>query len=850
VQPLPVDAVLKDLAASLRRHPCAVLRAPPGSGKTTRVAPALLDAGLAPQGITVLEPRRVAARAAARRVSFERGTPLGEETGYQVKFDHKVGPKTRVRFVTDGVLLRMLLHDACLEGASIVIFDEFHERRLNADLALGMVRRVQQTVRPDLKIVVMSATLDAQAVGRWLGSCPVIESDGGLFPVNVTYDERSSGGSAFNHEFYERHLPRAARSAACATRGGLLAFLPGVGEIRRAQQALVNVAREFDLYVMPLYGDLPPQQQDEVLAPSTRRKLVLATNVAETSITIPDIEAVIDCGYHRQLTYDDALGLDRLELTRISKASAEQRAGRAGRTGPGLCVRMWGMREERGLEPFQIPEVRRLDLAGALLALRAWGERDPLAFPWFEAPRPEAVERGLTLLERLGAVDKGRLTEVGKAMAAFPAHPRIARMLLEGYRRGVPDQVAMLAAALSESDASIWSSAALQRAPGMQCESDAIALLDECERRVRLDHAQVAAAGGPVHQLAAARRQFRQILDAVGGSAAGQPPAGAAAASPDEALLRTIMAGYLDRLARRRETSPQRAVMTGGKGVRLTPWSAVRRSELFVCIEVDARLRDGDMTVHMASAVQRDWLDQQRIATRVEARFDARSERVQAVRRVCYDDLVLEEGQASHVSDEEMARVLEQAAAAAIDRVKPGDRAFLQYAARVNCLRDWMPELQLPLLDDRLLISLLPELCPGRRSFEELRKAPWLDAVKQRLSFAQRQAVEREAPERLPVPSGNKLTVEYAAGKRPVLAVKIQELFGLAETPRIAGGRVPLLLHLLAPNGRPQQVTDDLRSFWNSAYQQVRKELRGRYPKHAWPEDPWSASPQKRPKRA
>ena len=444
---LPIDPVLPELVAALRRQSSVVLRAPTGAGKTTRVPPALLDAGLAEGGrIIMLEPRRLAARAAARRMADERGGRLGDEIGYQVRFDRQCGPNTRILVVTPGILIRLLHDDPFLESTRLVIFDEFHERGLESDLALGMVRLVQQTVRPELRIVVMSATLAVESVSAYLGGCPIVASEGRSYPVEIVHEARPE------RQPWPLAVARAVERTLDRTPGDLLVFLPGLQEIRQTARHLEALAAERDLAVLPLHGELPAEQQDAALLPQTRRKVVLATNVAETSVTVEGVTGVVDSGLARMLVFDPRVGLDRLQLTPISRASAEQRAGRAGRTQPGICVRLWSAGAHRSRPEQTEPEIRRVDLAGAVLQLLCLGETDVLRFPWLEPPREATVAQALALLRRLGAVDEGGVTDLGRAMARLPVHPRLARLLIEGQHLGEPNRVALAAALLSERD--------------------------------------------------------------------------------------------------------------------------------------------------------------------------------------------------------------------------------------------------------------------------------------------------------------------------------------------------------------------------------------------------------------
>ncbi len=886
--PLPIDEVMPQILAAMRSSNAVVLRAPTGAGKTTRVPPAVLDAGLAGRGsIVVLQPRRLAARACARRIAQERGATLGGEVGYQVRFDRCMGPKTRIQIVTEGIFLPILQDDPFLESVAAVVFDEFHERSLNSDLALAMVRRVQETVRPELKLMVMSATLAAEPIAHWLGDCPIVESQGRLHAVEISYLEDPGKRTVAQRaaEAVERVLDR--------TPGDVLVFLPGVGEIRQTARRLEPAAAARNLAVLPLFGDLPAEKQDEVLGPIGRRKVVLSTNVAETSLTIEGITAVVDTGLARSLFFDPQVGMDRLQLTPISQAAADQRAGRAGRTQPGVCLRLWAERTHRQRPAADAPEIRRLDLAGPMLKLRVWGESDLQDFPWFEAPPPESLKQAEALLNRLGALDAaGNVTALGYSMARLPVSPRLARMLLEGHRLGQARALALAAALLSERDPFGRGDEAAPRDRAAAADSDSdvydrVAALEDFENSGRAD--------SPVGRIHRTRAQFvlhvrdqllRELRQEEAGSreqgaasrrgtrAAGRgarskqgarsktldspaPDEEAVRAScsllpapcsllPGEAVRRGLLAAFPDRLVRRSGPGSRSGRMVGGRGVRMIESSAVRNAPLFLAVDVD---RGGsEALVRQASAVEREWLPADRLAVRTEVEFEKASGRVIARHRVYWEDLLLEESPAPLPEGDEVAAILAAAASESFDAVFPWDDAeTADYVNRVRCLAEWMPELELPPFDAVGLEAILPLVCRGCRSLGDVRKAPWLAHLQAALSAQQQRALAREAPERIEVPSGSRIKLHYEPGKPPVLAVRIQEIFGMLETPRVGGGRVPVLLHLLAPNHRPQQVTDDLASFWRTTYHQVRKDLRRRYPKHAWPEDPYQARAERRP---
>ena len=878
LSPLPIDVVLPRLVAAFRGINGVVLRAPAGAGKTTRVPPALLAAGLAPTGqIVMLEPRRIAARTAARRMAFECNERVGQSVGYRVRFEESVSRNTRILVVTEGVLLRRLQDDPFLDGIDIVIFDEFHERRLDSDLALAMVRRVQQTVRPELKIVVMSATLDPTSIARYLGDCPIVESEGRLHPVRIDYLRRVE----------RQHITELATSGIETvlqqTDGDVLVFLPGVGEIMKTRSELEPLARRHSLEIFTLFGDMTPEDQDRVLAPCDKRKIVLSTNVAETSVTIEGVTAVVDTGLARQMQFDSDIGLDRLELTPVSKASTDQRAGRAGRTQPGVCLRLWEEASHRRRPDFDAAELHRVDLSAAVLRLYAWGETDIAAFPWFEAPPSASLEHAVKLLRLLGAVDGAGVTSLGKTLVRFPVSPRIGRLLVEAHRLGEPDRAALMAAMLSERDPFLRGPAADRAGRSAPMRTTAIhrSRSDVLDRLFAVEDflqtGQTMSPCGEINRNAVrtltqvAKQLSSAVNDELGRSredrrfnsvpsppksgekVAGRPDEGAphAAANvadapdPDEALLRALVAGFPDRVAKRRDATGDKGLMVGGRGVRIGPKSAVQKSPLFLCVDIDGA--GTDALVRQASEVLREWLPQNQVRSGEELFFHPTQKQVVARRRVAFDDLILEETPTAITDREAAAEVLFEAAHSQLGVVMPpDDDSLTNFLARVRCLKTWMPELPLPAFDETMMLDVLRELCQGRRSFTDLKSAPWLTTMQSKMDYALVQTIDREAPDKIAVPTGSRIRLTYEEGRSPILAVRIQEVFGMKQTPRIAGGRVPVLLHLLAPNMRPQQVTDDLASFWANTYESVRKELKRRYPKHSWPEDPLTAPPVKK----
>jgi ATP-dependent helicase HrpB len=874
---LPIDSLLPEIAASLGRGPNLVVEAPPGAGKTTRVPPALLDAGLAGgREVWVLEPRRLAARLSARRVAEERGESVGETVGYQVRFDEVGGPRTRLRFLTEGVLTRRLLADPRLERAGVVVLDEFHERHLQADLAVALLRRLQLGPRPDLRLVAMSATLDAAPVAEFLGA-PVLRSEGRCFHVEVEHLARPD----------ERPLEQQVESAvgrlvAEGLDGDVLVFLPGAAEIRRAQSACEQLAARHDLAVLPLHGELPAEEQDRAVRRAGRRKVILSTNVAETSVTVEGVAAVVDSGLARVASHSPWSGLPTLKVSRVSQASAAQRAGRAGRTREGRALRLYTARDFQARPAHETPEVRRLDLAGPALELHAAGVADLRKFEWFEAPDAPALEAAERLLRRLGALNEaGEVTRTGRRMLRLPLHPRLARLIAEADARGVGAEACVVAALASERDVrerQLFAGATppdggrgSRAAAKTHGSSDLLELYDlfteagrsnfshDKLRRLGLD-------GGAVRAVERVRRQLQRALVAGGGGVAqgrGEGGADAARALTDggeRELLISILAGYPDRLARRREsakgaqTEGVELLLAGGGAAVLAPESVVRGAEFVVAVDAGERGGGGVMrggrrapstVVRLASAVEPEWLLDlfpERVSEAVEAEWNAEAERAEAVSRLLYDDLVLTETRAADARGAEVSRVLAGAALAAGWERFAEREAVENFLARVEFLSRALPEAGLPALGEPDVRAALEAACEGRRSFAELRAAARAgglsDSLRRRLTPEQQGLLARMAPERVKLASGRQARVNYERGKPPWVASRLQDFFGMREAPRVAGGRAEVVVHLLAPNNRPVQVTTDLSGFWSRHYARVRRELARRYPRHPWPEDP------------
>ncbi|MEK0082201.1 ATP-dependent helicase HrpB [Benzoatithermus flavus] len=804
---LPVEEAIPRLRAALAAHAAAVLEAPPGAGKTTLVPLRLLDEPwLAGRRILVLEPRRLAARGAAARMAELLGEEPGETVGYAMRFERRVGQHTRIEVVTEGLLTRRLQRDPMLEAYGLVVFDEFHERSLDADLGLALCLEVQESLRPDLKLLVMSATLDGAATARLLGDVPVVRSEGRLFPVRVEHLAGDPG------EALELHVARAVQEALAASSGSILVFLPGAGEIRRAEALLRDRLRDPAIAIHPLYGDLPRAAQDAAIrpAPSGRRKIVLATNIAETSLTIEGVAVVIDAGLERRARFSPRTGMSRLVTVPISRASAEQRKGRAGRLGPGICYRLWPPEEDRGRREHRPAEIEEADLAPLALELAVWGVRDPAALRLPTRPPVGPFQQARELLRELEALDaSGAVTPHGRAMAELPLHPRLAHMVLRARERGMAGTALAVAALLSGRDSD-------------RDRSDA-----DLVRRVEL-----------LGRGAGATREAERIRRQLGRALGGEP--GEARA---EAVGAVTALAYPDRLAQARG-GPGSFRLANGRGARLDPLDPLAKEPWLAVAELDdagaeARIR---LAAPLSLATV-EALFGERFTTEEEVRFDPREAAVTARRVTRLGALVVKEQALTAIDPERVAAALCQGIRAKGLVVLPWSDAARQLRARVAFLRRREPECW-PDLDDPALLAGLEEwLAPwlaGRRRLVDLADIDLQAILKSRLDHAQWRELERRAPARLPVPSGREIAIDYTADP-PVLAVKLQELFGLAVTPAVDEGRVKLSLQLLSPAQRPVAVTRDLAGFWVTGYPAVRKELRGRYPKHPWPEDPLTA---------
>ncbi len=827
---LPVCECLPEILSLVAASTPVVLKAPPGAGKTTGVPPALMQRGVAGDGqVLLIQPRRLAARSAAGRLAKILGVNLGNEVGYHVRFDNRTSRNTKLVAMTTGVLLRRLHHDPLLENVSCVILDEFHERSIEMDLAFGMLHRIRSTLRPELKLLVMSATLDPSPIVNFLGDAKAVTSEGRSFPVDLRYALLPSKDSI------DQQVAGVIPLALKATPGHVLIFLAGVGEIRRTRRTIESMRLAEGATVCELYGDLPPEQQDMVLAESHHRKIILATNVAETSITIPGVTGVIDSGMARVMRFDSHVGLPKLQLEAISQASADQRAGRAGRTAPGVCYRLWPVTAHRARRERDTPEILRCDFSESLLTLAAWGERDVFAFPWLTMPPRDAVASAKQLLLRLDAIDNDfGLTALGRDMLSLPLHPRLSRFMIAATRLNIADDAALAAALLTERDPFRGDQHAGSAEVNAPHGCDVFDRVDRL-KAFKHGHERSVASSGAAHQVLRVADQIGRMTKSLS-----IDPRQSNECDSDR-LKRALLAAYPDRVARRRRNSVEHGVMVGGRGVRLDSRSMARGSDFFLCIDVDSA--GTEALVRSASEIDLSWLDARLIRDVDEPFFNPTLKAVVVRRRQYFDDLMLSESPIPCIASPEVGELLARHARQNLINVFPAnDEAIVTFINRVCFVTAQMPELELPRLDDAAIDDVLLSLCQSRTSIADLRSAPWLDHLRGRYDYSQSLSIDTLAPARMTLPSGNSVTIQYAANKPPLMEVRIQEIFGWKEAPRVAAGRVPIQLHLLGPNYRPQQITEDLANFWNVTYVQIRKELRRRYPKHHWPDDPHAAT--------
>ncbi|QIO36797.1 ATP-dependent helicase HrpB [Bradyrhizobium sp. 1(2017)] len=813
--PLPIDAVLDELSGTLEAGNAAVLVAPPGAGKTTRVPLALLDAPWAKgKKIIVLEPRRIAARASADRMAKSLGERAGETVGYRVRFGSKISRATRIEVVTEGIFTRQILDDPELSGVAAILFDEFHERSLDADMGLALARDAQTGLREDLRILVMSATLDGARVAKLLGDAPVVESEGRAFPVETRYLGRKADAPI------ERQMADAIASALRADSGSVLAFLPGAAEIRRTQNFISERVQDASIEIVPLFGALDAAVQDRAIAPAPKgtRKVVLATSIAETSLTIEGVRIVVDCGLARVPRYEPDIGLTRLETVRASRAAVDQRRGRAGRTEAGVCYRLWDEPQTASLTPYTQPEILSADLSSLVLDLAQWGVADPAALSFLDPPPQPAWKEAKSLLSELNALDgDGRITAEGKSLRALALPPRLARMIVDSHRAGEGEAAAEIAAIITE------------RGLG----GDSVDL-EHRRDQFRRDRSPRAASARDL-----ARRWASQV-------------AASEKAGPQEDISTGLMLAYAfpDRVARNRGNGS--FVLANGRGASVEQTSSLARAPYIAIGEMTGTAASG--RILLAAQITQEEIEQhfaEHIESADEITFDRGAMGLRARRKRVLHAITLSEATLAVSPSEDTARIFADGLiAAGLDRL-PWSKAAKQWRDRVTFLRKAEGDSWPDLSDDGLIARRDDWLVPAlydKIALKDISAGDLSEALMALLPWEMRARLDREAPTHFEAPTGSVLAIDYEAEQGPTIAVRLQELFGLNTHPAIAAGRVPLVLELLSPAQRPVQVTRDLPGFWRGSYAAVRSDLRGRYPRHPWPDDPANALPTRRAK--
>jgi ATP-dependent helicase HrpB len=843
VERLPIYEIESELVVRFAAERRLIIQAPTGSGKSTQVPQMLVDHGLAGNGqIAILQPRRLAARLLAARVAQERGVVLGEEVGYQVRFEQCTGPRTRIKYVTEGILLRQMIQEPLLSGISILIFDEFHERHLYGDLTLAQALDLQEKARRDLGIIVMSATLDAGLLEQYLRPCAVLRSEGRMFPVNLEFASHRSGPQSSPvweraAEAFEEHVRR-------GDRGDVLVFMPGSYEIQQTLAALRQLRAADDYVLLPLHGELPPREQDAAVARHERPKVVVSTNVAETSVTIDGVRLVIDSGQARIPRHDPHRGINTLWVEKISQASADQRAGRAGRTAPGRCVRLWTLQEHGERATQEVPEIRRLDLAEAVLTLKAAGIHDLRRFRWLEPPLEASLAGAEGLLQDLGALDhQGRITALGERMLAFPVHPRYARMLVAAEKHGCVYQAALIAALTQGRDLLI-------RNPGKAVESfredlfghaaasDFWILMRAWSYAAKNDFRVEACRRAGVHAQTA--RQVRPVLESFLRIAKRQGLETEPGRISDVELQKCVLTGFSDRVGRRLDAGTLRCDLVHNRRGVLARESVVQGSELLVVAEIreiESTDRTMSTRLSLATGIEVDWLRElypDDFETNQRVFYDSSAKRVYAEEQVGFRGLTLSTRRIEPPPPDKAARILAEEIAAGRLTLKRWDHGVDQWILRLNTLSKVCPELSLPVVDEAARRHLVEQVCAGAVSYKEIKERAVQPVVESWLSAEQRMLLGKHLPERVTLANGRSCKVTYTAEGSPFVAARIQELYGVNATPQLAMGRLPLVVHVLAPNTRPVQITSDMAGFWREHYPRIKQELQRKYPKHEW----------------
>ncbi|OGV70284.1 MAG: ATP-dependent helicase HrpB [Lentisphaerae bacterium RIFOXYA12_FULL_48_11] len=839
---LPVYEIEKQLVEALSRNERVIIKAPTGAGKSTQVPQMLIHHGLAKKRIIVLQPRRLPTRMLAKRVAYEMNSSVGYLVGYQIRFEDRSSHNTKIKFVTEGILLRQMMLDPGLEDIDAIIFDEFHERHIYSDVTLGRALQIQKTIRPDLKIIVMSATLDIAGLESYLAPCRLISSTGRQYPVAISYlDKQVDSQKTQLWDLCTRELERILSKE---NNGDVLIFMPGSYEISRTIQALRNSSTIRHCEILPLYGDLPPDRQDAAMISYDRRKIIVATNVAETSLTINGITVVIDSGLARIAHFDSSRGINTLMIEKISRASADQRSGRAGRTAPGNCLRLWTQSEHAARPERETPEIKRIDLSETLLAMHAGGEKNIKSFPWFEPPDQQSIEKAETLLADLGAVDDtGNITPLGMKLSAFPVHPRYARMLIAAGDYGCIPSIALVAAMTQERNILLTTrdkivSEKRDRRIEDSPDSDFLTLANAWEYAYRQDFDLSACREVGIHAVTA--RTVAKLQDYFIKIAEREGLDTNESGASHDTIAKCILLGFSDHVACRINEGSRRCELVHKRRGDLAKESSVNSGRLLVACDVSEIGRhSGDSTVilRLATLVKQEWLKElfpSDFTEKYEAVLDPQSKRVIGEKRILFRDLVIERKTGGQPLPEAAAELLAKEILTGHVTLKGWDHEVEQLVARINLIAGSCPELGIKPFGEQEKESVISRACIGSFSIKDVKDKPILPILKNWMSSDLFTLLNKHAPERITLKNGNIVKVVYKTGAEPYIAQTIQKLYGVKESIYIAMKKVPVLIHILAPSQRPVQITKDMPGFWRDHYPRIKQELQRKYPKHEW----------------
>ena len=819
---LPVDQYIESIQNLLKQHNNLVITATPGAGKTNRIHPALTS--LTPNKIYVLEPRRVAAHSSVHRIASENHWTVGKEIGYEVRFDYKVSSNTQIHFMTEAILAKKISQDPELKDCDIVIIDEFHERSKHTDLAIGLLKEMQMLSRPDLKIVVMSATIDAEQISKYLDNSPILHIPGTIFPIETLYLPKSQILKT-DFEFIER-VATSTLTASLKSHQNTLVFLPGVREIEKVREVLLNKSELKNYLILPLHGQMRLQDQMDVLKPTQQQKIILATNIAETSLTIDGVDTVVDSGLARNVSINPRTFFQKMETQRISLASAQQRRGRAGRQTPGKCYRLWHPTDELSMNEYEIAEIQKADLSETILFLSSLGVTDFENFSWFESPPKNTLNSSIQFLKSIEAIQiDGKITDLGKQILSWPLEIRFSRLLIEFDQAGLFEKGAWITSLLQEKRSSPQTHSL--------CESDILAWLENSNSHSHLVEKSV-------EQLRALKKR-QQNPSLIKFSYSG---------TENEVILKILLRVYSDRICKRRSLDSNSALMVGGRGIQLSSESAVKKSPFFIAIDVMDGLNQAESLCRTASRIEKKWLLElfpDQIEIRSEIIFDSEKKKYYKKSITYFKDLPIEEGQIQNATASEVEKMLPEIVSAELKKNLQNYPDILQWIHRYQFYFKNLPQeiqTKLPAWSDDLFKNCIEQACMGESSTQIVLKKNWSTYFEMQIPYDWQSHFQKAVPENFTTPHGSQKRIEYFADKNPTIEVKIQELYGLSAHPVVLSNLkpIPITLHLLGPNYRPVQITSDIVQFWKNSYFDVRKELKARYPKHNWPENPLTAS--------